>query len=143
MAVTLYPVASDMLPNPALVVLAGPSGAGKSTWAAARYRPTEIVSSDHLRAVVGRGEDDLDASAETFSLLDQIVAARLRRRLMTVVDTIGFNIQRRITHLAAARGVHLPAIAVLFETDPVQCRLRNQARIRPIRASDLESQLAR
>ena len=41
------------LPDPALVVLVGASGAGKSTWAAARYRPAEVVSSDALRAVMG------------------------------------------------------------------------------------------
>ena len=39
------------LPDPALVVLVGPSGSGKSTWAAARYRASEVVSSDALRGV--------------------------------------------------------------------------------------------
>jgi predicted kinase len=63
------------IPDPALVVLAGPAGSGKSAWAAARYRPQEVVSSDQLRAVVGSGEHDLDASADAFTLLDQIVAA--------------------------------------------------------------------
>ncbi len=64
------------VPDPALVVLIGASGAGKSTWATERYRAQEIVSSDQLRAVVGSGEHDLDASVDAFSLLDQIVAAR-------------------------------------------------------------------
>jgi predicted kinase len=67
------------IPDPALVVLIGASGSGKSAWAAAHYRPAEVVSSDQLRAVVGSGERDLDASADAFSLLDQIVAARTRR----------------------------------------------------------------
>ena len=53
------------LPDPALVVLVGPSGSGKSYWAAEYYRPHEVVSSDRLRAVVGSGEHDLDASALT------------------------------------------------------------------------------
>ena len=79
------------LPDPALVVLVGPSGSGKSVWAAEHYRPHEVVSSDRLRAVVGSGEHDLDASADAFALLDQIVAARLRRGLTAVVDTLGLN----------------------------------------------------
>jgi len=91
------------LPDPALVVLVGPSGSGKSAWAAEHYRPDEVVSSDRLRAVVGSGEHDLDASADAFALLDQIVAARLRRGLTAVVDTLGLDQTRRRGYLELAR----------------------------------------
>jgi predicted kinase len=83
------------LPDPALVVLVGASGAGKSTWAQARYRNQEIVSSDELRGIVGSGRHDLDASADAFRLLDDIVAARVRRGLTCVVDTFGLEPERR------------------------------------------------
>ena len=56
-------------------MLVGASGSGKSTWAAQRYRAQEVVSSDALRSVVGSGENDLDASADAFALLDTIVDA--------------------------------------------------------------------
>ena len=82
------PGAAVALPDPALIVLVGPSGSGKSVWAAEHYRPDEVVSSDRLRALVGSGEHDLDASADAFALLDLIVAARLRRGLTAVVDTL-------------------------------------------------------
>lgn len=72
-------------------MLVGPSGAGKSQWAARRDRGSQIVSSDALRAVVGTGEADLDASADAFAILDQIVAARLRRGLTTAIDTLGLT----------------------------------------------------
>ena len=72
------------LADPAVVVLGGASGSGKSRWAAERFRVSEIVSSDALRAVVGSGPADLDASVDAFALLDQIVAARLSRSLTTV-----------------------------------------------------------
>lgn len=62
-------------------MLVGASGAGKSTWARARYRGPEIVSSDDLRGVVGSGPHDLDASADAFGVLETVVAARLGRRL--------------------------------------------------------------
>src|SRR5215468_9373467 len=116
------------VPDPALVVLVGPSGSGKSTWAAARYRPSEIVGSDQLRGIVGSGEHDLDASADAFALLDQIVSARVRRGLNTVVDTLGFDGERRRAHLELARRAGLPAVAVLFGTHAQQCRLRNRER---------------
>ena len=131
------------IPDPALVVLVGPSGSGKSTWAAARYRAVEVVSSDGLRAVVGSGEHDLDASVDAFAVLDQIVAARLRRSLTTVVDTLGLDAERRRAHLELARRAGLPAVAVLFETDPAECRRRNRERAVPVPAAVLQGQVRR
>ncbi len=131
------------VPDPALVILVGPSGSGKSTWAAARYGQAEIVCSDQLRGIVGSGEHDLDASADAFALLDQILAARLRRRLNTVVDTLGLDAQRRRAHLELARRAGLPAVAVLFGTDAAECRRRNRGRARPVPAAVLDSQLRR
>jgi alkanesulfonate monooxygenase SsuD/methylene tetrahydromethanopterin reductase-like flavin-dependent oxidoreductase (luciferase family)/predicted kinase len=134
---------SAAIPDPALVVLVGASGSGKSTWAAQRYLPREIVSSDELRAVVGSGEHDLDASQDAFSLLDQIVAARTGRRLTTVVDTLGLSAGRRLGYLATARQAGLPAVAVLFDTDPAVCRQRNRSRQRSVPAAVLDEQLHR
>jgi alkanesulfonate monooxygenase SsuD/methylene tetrahydromethanopterin reductase-like flavin-dependent oxidoreductase (luciferase family)/predicted kinase len=131
------------LPDPALVVLIGAAGSGKSTWAAARYRPVEIVSADQLRGVVGSGEHDLAASADAFSLLDQIVAARLGRGLTTVVDTLGLDPGRRRAHRELARRAGLPAVVVLLDTSPARCRDRNRARERPVPASVLDGQLRR
>ena len=131
------------VPDPALVVLVGPSGSGKSTWAAARYRQSEIVCSDRLRGVVGSGEQDLDASADAFALLDQIVAARVRRGLNTVVDTLGLDPERRRAHRELARLAGLPAVAVLLRTDPAECRRRNRSRDRPVPAAALDRQLRR
>ncbi|WP_406829465.1 LLM class flavin-dependent oxidoreductase [Pedococcus sp. KACC 23699] len=131
-----------MLPDPALVVLVGPSGAGKSSWAAARYRPQEVVSSDALRAVVGSGEHDLDASPDAFAVLDQVVAARLRRGLTTVVDTLGLDATRREHYLALGRSARMPCVAVLFETPDAVCRERNSQRDRRVPSRVLARQLA-
>jgi alkanesulfonate monooxygenase SsuD/methylene tetrahydromethanopterin reductase-like flavin-dependent oxidoreductase (luciferase family)/predicted kinase len=124
-------------------VLVGPSGSGKSSWAAARYLPREVVSSDHLRSVVGSGEHDLDASADAFSLLGQIVAARVRRGLTVVVDTLGLDPQQRMPYLEQAHRAGLPAVAVLFETDGATCRTRNNGRDRQVPTAVLAAQLRR
>ncbi|WP_374969442.1 LLM class flavin-dependent oxidoreductase [Terrabacter sp. BE26] len=131
------------LPDPALVVLVGPSGAGKSTWAATRFRAQEIVASDDLRAVVGSGPSDLEASADAFVLLDQIVAARIGRGLTTVVDTLGMEPERRRRHLGLARARGLPAVAVVFETPVALVRHRNSRRDRPVPAAALAGQVRR
>jgi alkanesulfonate monooxygenase SsuD/methylene tetrahydromethanopterin reductase-like flavin-dependent oxidoreductase (luciferase family)/predicted kinase len=101
------------------------------------------VSSDQLRGVVGSGENDLDASADAFAVLDQIIAARLGRGLTTVVDTLGFDADRRASQLDLARRAGLPAVAVLFRADPAECRRRNRARSRPVPAGVLDNQLRR
>ncbi len=131
------------LPDPALVVLVGPSGSGKSAWAAEHYRPHEVVSSDRLRSLVGSGEHDLDASADAFALLDQILGARLRRGLTAVVDTLGLDPARRRGYLELARSTGMPAVAVLLDTDPAECRRRNRTRDQPVPAPVLEGQLRR
>src|SRR5436309_4123326 len=91
------------LPAPCLVVLVGPSGAGKSAWAAANFRADQIVSSDRLRALVGEGEHDQRAGKDAFDVLDLVVERRLRRGLVTVVDTLGLDGPRRRAWIALAR----------------------------------------
>jgi len=131
----------NAIPDPALVVLVGPSGSGKSVWAEERYRAAEIVSSDHLRGIVGSGRHDLDASTEAFHLLDLIVAGRLRRGLNTVVDTLGLDTERRRAYLALARAHQVASAVVAFDTPAEVCRARNGSRDRPVPAPVLAQQL--
>jgi F420-dependent oxidoreductase-like protein len=130
------------LPAPSLIVLVGPSGSGKSTWAEEHFAKTEIVSSDALRAVVGAGEDDQSASPAAFQVLESIVDERLRRRLTTVIDTLGLNDEARARWIAKAREADVPVHAVLFETPAAICEERNRSRQRPVPVSVLKRQLA-
>ncbi|MEO5666189.1 MAG: LLM class flavin-dependent oxidoreductase [Nocardioides sp.] len=131
------------IPDPALVLLVGASGSGKSTWAAAHHRDLEVVSSDALRAIVGSGTADLDASEDAFRIVDQVVEGRCRRGLTVVVDTLGLDPVRRTAWATLARQAGLATVAVVFDTPAVVCRTRNAARDRPVPASVLSTQLAR
>ncbi|HEX5095385.1 MAG TPA: LLM class flavin-dependent oxidoreductase, partial [Acidimicrobiia bacterium] len=117
-----------VLPSPCLVVLVGAAGAGKSTWAAEQFAPEQIVSSDALRAVVGAGEDDVGASDDAFSILDQVVEHRCKRDLTTVVDTVGLDPTRRARWIAVARRHRISTACVIFTTSATECRARNRAR---------------
>ena len=124
-------------------MLVGASGSGKSTWAQQHYRREEIVSSDELRGIVGSGRHDLDASADAFRLLDEIVAARLRRGLTCVVDTLGLEPERRRGYRELAVRAGLPAVVVVLEVPTALARERNAARDRPVPAPVLRNQLSR
>ncbi|MBV9952211.1 MAG: TIGR03560 family F420-dependent LLM class oxidoreductase [Acidimicrobiia bacterium] len=125
------------------MVLVGASGAGKSSWAAEHFAPDQVVSSDRLRAVVGEGEEDLSASEDAFALLDQIVGHRARRRLTTVIDTLGLDPDRRAGWLRVARAHGLATAAVVFATPVGECRTRNSARGKPMPDAILSQQVKR
>ncbi|HEV2778759.1 MAG TPA: TIGR03560 family F420-dependent LLM class oxidoreductase [Actinophytocola sp.] len=129
------------LPSPCVVVLVGPGASGKTTWAQAHFPADTIVSSDRLRALAGAGEDDIAASTDAFALLEQIVAVRLRRRLTTVIDTLGLDTDRRLAWLELARRHDLPCVAVAFDTPAAECRARNRGRAKRIPADALTAQL--
>jgi F420-dependent oxidoreductase-like protein len=129
------------LPSPCVVVLVGAGAAGKSTWAGAHAPAGSILSSDDLRALVGSGEDDIGASADAFALLELAIRARLSRRLTTVVDTLGLDVERRLRWLGLARDQQMPCFVVAFDTPPAQCRARNRARPKRIPVEALDAQL--
>src|SRR4051812_1208444 len=114
------------LPDPCLVVLVGATASGKSHWAHEWFAPDQIVSSDRLRAVVGAGEDDLRASGDAFEVLELIVAKRMRRGLVTVVDTPGLDPKPRAAWRALGDRHDVPAYAVVF--DPPAAVVRERAR---------------
>src|SRR4051812_10651536 len=129
------------LPAPCLGVLVGPSGSGKSVWAEANFRPDQVVSSDRLRALVGEGEHDQRAGKDAFDVLDLVVERRLRRGLVTVVDTLGLDGKRRRGLVALADKHRVPCFAVGFDTPPEVCKARNRQRSRKVPNDVLAAQL--
>jgi F420-dependent oxidoreductase-like protein len=131
------------LPAPSLVVLVGPSGSGKTTWAHEHFRSEDIVSSDRLRALVGTGEDDQRAGSAAFEILERVVAERIGRRLTTVIDTLGFDSQRRGGWVRVAHDAGVPVHAIVFETTAEECEQRNGRRAKPIPKTVLRKQITR
>ena len=131
------------LPAPCLVLLVGPSGAGKSTWAREQFEPGQVVSSDELRGRVGIDEDDQAASTDAFEVLNTIIAKRLARGLVTVVDTLGLDADQRAGHRQMAADHDIPCYAIGFDTPGKVCRERNKTRTRPVPARVLTGQIKR
>ena len=57
------------IPHLSLVALIGPSGAGKSTFARQHFLPTEVISSDFCRGLVGDDENDQAVTKDAFDVL--------------------------------------------------------------------------
>jgi protein phosphatase len=111
-----------------LVALVGPAGAGKTTFAAAHFKPSQVLSSDQARLLVSDDEADQSASAAAFAVLYFIAARRARRGRLTVVDATNVRPQDRQRVLWLGQRYKRPAIAIVFGLPLELCIARDQAR---------------
>ncbi|MDA2807504.1 polynucleotide kinase-phosphatase [Nocardiopsis suaedae] len=116
------------VPDTGLVLLVGVSGSGKSTAAARWFRPTQVVSSDACRALVSDDENDLSATGDAFELVNAIVAKRLKRRLLTVVDATSVRKDDRAQLVRIAKEHDLPAAAIVLDVTEGTANKRNAGR---------------
>ncbi|SDT76432.1 polynucleotide 3'-phosphatase /polynucleotide 5'-hydroxyl-kinase /polynucleotide 2',3'-cyclic phosphate phosphodiesterase [Streptomyces sp. TLI_053] len=111
-----------------LVLLVGTSAAGKSTFARRHFRPTEVVSSDTCRALVGDDENDQSVTADAFELLHFLVGKRLAAGRLTVVDATNVQAGARKQLLAVAREHDARAEAIVLDVPLGVCAERNRTR---------------
>jgi protein phosphatase len=116
------------LPELSLVILIGSTGAGKSTFARRLFKPTEVVSSDVCRGLVADDENDQSASGDAFELLHYLVAKRLKRGLLTVVDATNVQAEGRKPLVALARQYHVLPVAVVLDVPDAVAHERNAHR---------------
>ncbi|HEX6655713.1 MAG TPA: AAA family ATPase [Candidatus Limnocylindria bacterium] len=128
------------LPADAMVMLIGPSGAGKSTFAAGHFLPTEVLSSDAMRALVADDPHDQGATDAAFELLHAALTLRLARRRLTVVDATNVEHWARQQPLAIARRARRPAVAIVFDLPLEECLAHNAARAAPRPAAAIRRQ---
>jgi protein phosphatase len=116
------------IPDPSLVVLVGPAGSGKTTLAARLFPPDEVLASDAMRAIVGRGESDQSATRKAFALLHRQLEGRLRDGKLTVVDATNVEPHARRALLQRARAAGVPAVAIVLDLPRDVVIRRNEAR---------------
>jgi protein phosphatase len=116
------------LPNLCLVVLVGPSGSGKSTFARRHFKPTEVLSSDACRGMVGDNENDQAVTKEAFSVLHHIAAQRLALDRLVVVDATNVQPESRRPLVELAKKFHVLPVAIVLNVPERVCQERNASR---------------
>ncbi|HUF06539.1 MAG TPA: AAA family ATPase [Candidatus Binatia bacterium] len=104
-----------VLPSDALVLLVGIAASGKSTFARAHFAPTEILSSDELRAMIADDPGAQGATDDAFDLLHRVLAMRLRRGRLTVVDATNVEGWARAELVSVARRHRRPCVAIVLD----------------------------
>jgi protein phosphatase len=116
------------IPKLSLVVLIGPSGSGKSTFARRHFRPTEVISSDACRAMVGDDENDQAVTKDAFEVLRLIAGKRLALGRLTVIDATNVQPEARKPLVELARQYHCLPVAIVLDLPERVCQERNAAR---------------
>ncbi|WP_443034068.1 polynucleotide kinase-phosphatase [Streptomyces sp. CA2R106] len=111
-----------------LVVLIGATGAGKSTFAARHFKPTEVISSDFCRGLVGDDENDQSVTRDAFDVLHYIAGKRLAAGRRTVIDATNVQREARQPLIRLAREHDVLPIAIVLDVPERVCADRNAAR---------------
>ena len=111
-----------------LVVLIGPAGSGKTTFASRCFRPSEVLSSDHYRGVVGDDDRNAATTKDAFDVIETIATRRLRSRRLAVIDATNVSPDDRKRYVRLARDEHAPLSAIAFDLPERDCIAQNAAR---------------
>jgi predicted kinase len=127
--------------DPSLVLLVGAAGSGKSTLARRLFEPSEIVSSDALRAAVAGDEADQTATRTAFALLHREVERRLAAGRLTAVDATNVRADHRRALSTRARRAGIATAAVVLDLPPALVHARNAGRARTVPPDVVDRQL--
>jgi protein phosphatase len=119
------------LPSDALVLLIGVAASGKSTFARTHFAPTEVLSSDQMRAMITDDPAVQGATEDAFDLLHRILELRLRRGRLTVVDATNVEDWARAELVKVARRHRRPAVAIVLDLPLPVALERNAQRAAP------------
>lgn len=127
------------IPKTSLVVLCGSAGCGKSNFASRHFRPTQVVSSDHCRAMVSDSEEDMSASRKAFKVFRLIIDSRLALGRLTVSDSTALTPKARRELVTIGRKHDFQLVLIIFDIPLPVCVERNLSRDRNVPSKVLSS----
>ncbi len=85
---------------------------------------------------------DQTCSGDAFAILYAIIRARLKRRLLTVVDSTALSVDSRRALRRIAEEFGAPVVVLFFDVPEQTCLLRNEQRARRVPPEVIRRQCA-
>ncbi|MFL6275772.1 MAG: AAA family ATPase [Blastocatellia bacterium] len=120
------------IPRNTIVLLIGPAGCGKSSFAARHFWATQVVSSDHCRAMICDDPANQNVTPLAFDLMHSIIEMRLRLGRLTIADATNLKREDRRPFVRLARRAGFNSAAIVFNLPLDVCLARNQRRQRVV-----------
>lgn len=116
--------------NNTLYITVGLPGSGKSTYAKKFIadKNVEYLSSDSLRAVYGKGEDDQTVTPIVFGHIKRKVDEFLKDGKNVMVDATSVNRRERSDYINSAKKYGAKVVALVFKMDRQGLIARNKKR---------------
>ena len=113
-----------------LYITVGLPGSGKSTYAKefVKGKDIEYLSSDELRAVYGKGEDDQTVTPIVFGHIKRKVDEFLKDGKNVLVDATSVNRKERSDYIKTAKKYDAKVVALVFKMDRQGLIDRNKKR---------------
>lgn len=118
----------------AAIFMVGAPASGKSTWGKsfAQKVGATYISSDELRAKLGKGEADQSINAQVFAIASQKFQRALSQGKHVVIDATNIDKDARKTFMKPAKEHRAYTIAVAFEVPREELIKRDAARARTV-----------
>ncbi len=116
--------------NNTIYITVGLPGSGKSTYAKnfIKGKDIEYLSSDELRAVFGKGEDDQTVTPLVFGHIKRKVDEFLKDGKNVMVDATSVNRKERSDYINTAKKYGAKVVAIVFKMDRQGLIDRNKKR---------------
>ena len=116
--------------NNTIYIAVGLPGSGKSTYAKnfIKGKDIEYLSSDELRAVFGKSEEDQTVTPLVFGHIKRKVDEYLKSGKNVLVDATSVNRKERSDYINTAKKYGAKVVALVFKMDRAGLIERNQKR---------------
>lgn len=114
-----------------IIITVGAPGSGKSTWIEkfkSSHPYINVLSSDKLRGILGKSEDDQSVSADVFRYIEKEAENTIKDGNDVLIDATNMHLKARKPWVEIAKKYNAKLIAYVFLVDRETLIKRNEKR---------------